>query len=57
MPKRTFDTKLLIEWDIHDWGLIEHPHVVHFAQLGMRKHEVRCELVFRAPDDGRLWKN
>lgn len=54
MPTRTFETEKIIEWGLHEWEDCE--HVLHFAHLYMHKFEVRCELVFRAPDDGKIWR-
>ena len=54
MPKRTFETTQLIEWGIHNF--YEDGYVVHFEEVGMSTFEVDCLLVFRAPDDGKLWR-
>lgn len=54
MPQRTFETTQLIEWGIHELDGCE--HVLHYDDLGMDKFEVEREVVFRAPDDGKLWR-
>jgi len=53
MPKRRFQTQQLINWGVHDE---ENEIVVHDEILGMDKFECECERVFRAPDDGKLWR-
>ena len=54
MPTRTFNTQQLIEWGVHEYYECE--HVLEMEEDGMDEFEVNCHLVFKAPDDGRLWR-
>jgi len=53
MPTRTFTGQQLIDWGIHETE--ECKHVVHTEHTGMYKSVCKAALVFRAPDDDRLW--
>lgn len=58
MPTRTFDTQQLIDWELDT--LEECQHIVHIGLpiVGLPivgKSDYTMEVVFRAPDDGRLW--
>lgn len=54
MPTRLFETTQLLEWGIHEYDECE--HVLEMEEDAMGEFEVDCHLVFKAPDDGRLWR-
>lgn len=54
MPNaREFKTTQLIEWGIHE--IWDSEHFVHHEDRGMDKFECEAFVVFRAPDDEKLW--
>lgn len=52
--KRTFETTQLLEWGIHNLDDCE--YVVHVDELGADGYESLRRVVFRAPDDAKLWQ-
>ena len=54
MPTREFGTTQLLEWGVHEYDECE--HVLEMEEDAMEEFEVDCHLVFKAPDDGRLWR-
>jgi hypothetical protein len=50
MSKRKFANKTLADWGIHETE--DCPHVVDIS----RSQRWWCKIVFRAPDDGKLWR-
>ena len=53
MPSREFDTQQLIDWEIDELDDCE--HLVHIGEQNVGESDYTMQVVFRAPDDGRLW--
>jgi hypothetical protein len=53
---RTFKTQQLIDWGVRPHNEDECEHIVTVEELGMHSFDCEAALVFRAPDDGLLYR-
>lgn len=57
MTERVFRTQQLIDWKVtHSWEWDECEHVVNWTIVGPNDFETIAAIVFRAPDDGKIYR-